>query len=83
VSAPHALKDVKVFFFVRHADLRNQLTRGKLLADELMRFNYELIPENPTFCDVMDSVAAFGIPSPSTSTRMRAKMRHDSADQIT
>ncbi len=24
VSAPHALKDVKVFFFVRHADPRNQ-----------------------------------------------------------
>ena len=68
VSAAHALEDVKVFFFVSHG---NPL------------FHYALIPEKPIFCVVIDSVVAAGLPSLSTTTLSRAKIRHGSDDQIT
>jgi hypothetical protein len=44
--------------------------------------NYAFIPENPTFCVVTDSVVAAGLPSASTTTLTRAKIRHGSPNQI-
>jgi hypothetical protein len=67
VSAAHALQDVKVFFFVSHANVL---------------FNYAFIPENPTFCVVTDSVVAAGFPPASTTMLTRAKIRHGSLNQV-
>ncbi len=68
VSAAHTLENVKIFFFVGHGNLSKH--QGSVL-------------ENPTFCVVIDSVTACGLPSGSITTRTRAKMRHGSPDQMT
>src|ERR1051326_5196143 len=70
ISAPHALKNVKVLFFVHH---RNPFEKEF----------YDVRLEKPTFCAVTTCVSVSGLPSGFTTTRSRTKIRQGSPSQVT
>jgi len=74
VSTTHAFQNIEIFLFASHDCIRSF---NSFLS------SHAVLAENPTFCVVIDSIAASGANCASTSTRTRTKIRHDAFNQLT